>query len=88
MEAAPPFESPDDAPRLLAAIVDSTDDAIIGKDLDGTIVSWNRGAERMYGYRADEVLGRPVALLIPEAKRDEFSLILNRIRAGERVAQH
>ena len=52
-----PFK-PDDDGRILAAIIESSDDAIVGKNLDGVIVSWNRGAERMYGYSASEAIGR------------------------------
>src|SRR5262245_45318998 len=56
-----------DAARTLAAIVESSDDAIIAKDLDGTILSWNGGAERMYGYSAADAVGRSVYLIVPEA---------------------
>jgi two-component system sensor kinase FixL len=77
--------SGDDAARTLAAIVESSDDAIIAKDLDGTILSWNRGAERMYGYSAEEAIGRPIYLIVPPPKVTELSEILERIRAGERV---
>ena len=77
--------SGDDAARTLAAIVESSDDAIIAKDLDGTILSWNRGAERMYGYAAAEAIGRPIYLIVPPPLVDELSAILERIRAGERV---
>jgi PAS domain S-box-containing protein len=74
-----------EADTLLAAIVDSSDDAIIGKSLDGTIVSWNSSAERMYGYPAAEVLGRPVNTLVPADRLEEVPQILERIRRGERV---
>src|SRR5690349_16859084 len=62
----------------LASIVDSTDDAIIGKDLDGTILSWNHGAERLYGYSADEIIGHSVTTLCPPALVDETLAILAR----------
>lgn len=68
-----------------AAIVESSDDAILAKDLNGTIVSWNQGAERLFGYSADETIGRPVSILIPAHLQNEEPRILSRIRAGERV---
>src|SRR5438876_12100248 len=71
-----PFDRDDDR-RILAAIVESSEDAIIAKDLDGIILSWNRGAERMYGYSAREAIGRPISLLIPNDQRHEFDEILN-----------
>ena len=73
------------SPEYLAAIVDSSDDAIIGKLLDGTIVSWNRGAERIYGYRADEVIGRHISILVPRDHPDELPAIFRRLRKGERI---
>ena len=73
------------APEYLAAIVDSTDDAVIGKTLDGTIISWNRGAERIYGYTADQVIGQPISILIPADRADELPEILARIARGERI---
>ncbi|PHV08205.1 GGDEF domain-containing protein [Janthinobacterium sp. BJB412] len=69
----------------LAAIVTSSDDAIISKTLDGTIASWNAGAERMYGYSADEMLGRPISILAPPELADESPGILQRLQRGERV---
>jgi len=69
----------------LAAIVSSSDDAILSKDLDGMITSWNGAAERMYGYSAQEIVGQPVTLLFPPDRSDEFTQIRERIRRGERV---
>ena len=73
-----------DAQRL-AAIVDSSSDAIVGKDLKGIVTSWNAGAERLFGYRADEMIGTPVVRLIPPDHQEEESRILALIRKGERV---
>ena len=71
---------------LLSAIVDSSDDAIISKDLNGVITSWNKSAQRLFGYTAQEAIGWPVAtLLIPEDRQDEEPAILDRLRRGERV---
>ncbi|HVV85602.1 MAG TPA: chemotaxis protein CheB [Kofleriaceae bacterium] len=69
----------------LSAIVESCEDAIIGQTLDGTITSWNRGAEAVYGYAADEVLGKNVALLVPDGAEDEQARMLERIRNNEKV---
>ena len=71
----------------LAAIVESSDDAIISKDLSGVITTWNPAAERMFGYTAEEAVGKSIRLIIPESHRDEENEILDRIRRGERV-QH
>jgi len=71
--------------RGLAAIIASSDDAIIGKDLDGIVTSWNRGAERLFGYRAEEMVGQSIAILIPDDRQDEEAAILARLRRGERV---
>ena len=70
---------------LLAAIVDSSEDAIISKSLDGLVTSWNRGAERIFGYSAAEMLGRPILTLFPPDRRQEEPLIVSRIRDGQTV---
>jgi len=75
----------DKAVGLLAAIVDSSDDAIVSKTLEGIITSWNAGAERLFGYTAKEAVGQPIAMIIPQDRRDEETTILARIRQGERI---
>jgi len=72
----------------LAAIVESSSDAIIAKDLDGTISSWNTGAERLYGYASSEAVGRNISLLAPAERPDEIPAILQRIKIGERIEQY
>jgi len=72
----------------LAAIVQSSDDAIIGKTLDGTITSWNPAAERLYGWTAAEAVGRPISLLVPPNRREELAGTMDRLRRGERVRHH
>jgi len=71
--------------EFLAAIVDSSDDAIVGKTLDGTIVSWNRGAERIYGYTAAEAIGQSIRIIVPPDQPDEVPAILERLSRGERI---
>jgi PAS domain S-box-containing protein len=75
----------DRAAQRLSAIVESAEDAILAKDLNGVIMSWNSGAERLFGYTADEVIGKSVTILIPADRLDEEPQILDRIRRGERV---
>jgi len=75
----------EEARSRLAAIVESSDDAIIGKTLDGTITSWNSGAEKIYAYAADEVVGRSITVLVPPDRPDEIPEILSRVRRGEKV---
>jgi PAS domain S-box-containing protein len=76
------------ANRTLAAVVESSDDAIVSKDLDGIIATFNRGAERLFGYKAEEVVGRPVTILIPPDRQHEEPDILARIRRGESVEHY
>jgi PAS domain S-box-containing protein len=75
----------EDAALRLAAIVESSDDAIVGKDLDGIITSWNTGAERIFGYMAEEIIGKPISFLIPPDYQKEEEAIIERIRRGQRV---
>lgn len=74
--------------RRLAAIVSSSDDAILSKDLNGVILSWNPGAQRLFGYTAEEIVGKPVLVLIPEGRHDEEPAILARLRRGERIEHY
>jgi PAS domain S-box-containing protein len=71
--------------RYLASIVESSGDAIVSKNLDGIITSWNRGAERIFGYAAEEAIGWPITIVIPEDRQSEEREILTRLRQGERV---
>ena len=71
-----------------AAIVESSDDAILSKDLNGVITSWNQGAQRLFGYTAEEAVGRPVTILIPADRIEEEPMILDRIRRGERIEHY
>jgi PAS domain S-box-containing protein len=75
----------DKAIGLLAAIVDSSDDAIVSKTLDGVITSWNAGAERLFGYTASEAVGQNISFIIPVNRRSEETVIIERIRKGERI---
>ena len=72
----------------MAFIVESSDDAIIGKTLDGIITSWNSGAEKMYGYSAKEVIGRPISILAPPDHPDEVPHLLEKIKNGDCVVRH
>jgi len=80
--------SGDRAALHYAAIVESSDDAILSKDLNGVITSWNNGAQRLFGYTAEEAVGKPVTILIPADRQDEEPMILDRIRRGERIEHY
>jgi PAS domain S-box-containing protein len=77
--------APYDPNELLASIVESSQDAIISKTINGIITSWNRGAEQLFGYQAEEVVGKPITILIPEDRLDEEPAILAKLRAGQKV---
>jgi PAS domain S-box-containing protein len=79
------LESTDDTNTLLAAIIDSSDDAIISKTLDGIVTSWNRGAEIIFGYKAAEAIGQHITLIIPLERHSEENEVLSRIRRGEKL---
>jgi PAS domain S-box-containing protein len=76
------------AARLMAAIVENSEDAILSKDLNGIIMSWNKGAERIFGYTPEEAIGQPVSMLAVSDRRNEMPQILNRIRRGERIRNY
>ncbi|MGE3511983.1 MAG: PAS domain S-box protein, partial [Vicinamibacterales bacterium] len=80
--------APDFAERHLARLVDSSDDAIVSKDLDGTILSWNAAAVRLFGYSAQEAVGRSIRLIIPEERQAEEDYVLAQIRRGESVRHY
>jgi len=82
------LKSPELAPYWLSALIESADDAIISKTLQGIITSWNAGAERVFGYTADEVIGKSITILIPAGHEDEEPAILARLRAGERIEHY
>jgi PAS domain S-box-containing protein len=71
--------------RWIGSVVESSDDAIVSKNLDGIISSWNKGAERLFNYTAEEAIGQPITIIIPQDRLDEERVILARIRRGERI---
>jgi len=88
MEQVPNLRSGELAQYWLAALIESADDAVISKTLDGIITSWNEGARRIFGYEAEEVVGKSVTILIPEGHLDEEPAILARLRAGQRIEHY
>src|SRR3954451_12523574 len=74
-----------EAQARLPAIIESSDDAIVSKSLDGIVRTWNKSAERIFGWTADEVVGKPITIIIPPERLHEETTILARLRAGERV---
>ena len=76
------------AMRYLASIVESSEDAIFGASLDGTVLSWNHGAERIFGHTAEEIVGKPVSILIPADRPTERAQIIDRIKSGERLVAY
>ena len=78
----------EEAALRLAAIIQSSDDAIVGKDLDGIVTTWNGGAERIFGYLAEEIIGKPITILIPPDRQKEEESIIERIRRGQRVEHY
>jgi PAS domain S-box-containing protein len=78
----------EEARSLLVAIVESSDDAIAGKDLNGTILSWNPGAVRMFGFKTEEAIGRPISIIVPPDRLAEEEALRDRIKAGQSVQHH
>jgi PAS domain S-box-containing protein len=79
---------PEEATTWLAAVVSSSTDAIVGKTCDGLVTSFNPAAERLFGYRAEEIIGQPVRVLIPEDRQNEENCILERIVSGEHIGHY
>jgi PAS domain S-box-containing protein len=79
------FRDQVEAQALLAAIIESSEDAIVSKTLDGTIISWNKGAERIFGYTSDEAIDKPITLIIPPERLDEEKTIIQKLVRGERI---
>jgi PAS domain S-box-containing protein len=79
---------PGSAEQVLWSIIDNSDDAIITKNLDGIISSWNKAAERIFGYTAEEVIGKSCSIIHPPERHDEEPALLARIRRGERISHY
>ena len=87
-QAADERDQHSDRERLFTAVVDSSNDAIITQELDGTITAWNKAAERLFGYLADEAVGKHIRLIVPQQRRDEMYVVLERIGRGETIEHH
>lgn len=85
---SPAFRHGQQSDRILAAVLDASDDAIIGTNLEGLVFAWNRGAERIYGHLATEMVGQPIRRVIPSDYEDEYTLTLRRIADGVRIEPH
>nr|MBA4167509.1 PAS domain S-box protein [Chitinophagaceae bacterium] len=79
------YNANDDRNSILAAIIDSSDDAIISKNLDGIILSWNKSAETMFGYTEAEVVGKHISIIIPKDRQREEDMIISSLKAGNRI---
>ena len=84
-ETEPIFDPHDEALSRLAAIVTASDDGIISKSLEGIIVDWNAGAEKIFGYTAAEAVGQPITILLPDDRLDEEDQLLARLQRGEKI---
>src|SRR5262245_50308783 len=76
------------SPLFLAAVVEFSDDAIVTKDLNGIVTTWNKAAEKIFGYTANEMIGKPISILIPQDRQGEEVEILARLRRGERIEHY
>jgi PAS domain S-box-containing protein len=85
---APQESTPTEVQRWMASIVDSSEDAIVSETLDGIVTSWNRAAEHIFGYSANEIIGRPISMLALPGKEDEMTALLQRVGSGEKIEHH
>jgi PAS domain S-box-containing protein len=82
------LEKSNEAQERLAAVVESSDDAIISQNISGIIETWNKGAEQLYGYKSEEIIGKPVSVLIPPEKKDDFPMIIKQLKQGRKVEHY
>jgi PAS domain S-box-containing protein len=88
IEEVPGKNKTNDANELLTSIVDSSDNAILTKSLDGIVNSWNKSAEKVYGYSAEEMVGKPISVLIPPDYKDEFANIMSKLKSGKAIEKY